>query len=99
MAVAEGVDLGRAIGGADGEPPEGRLQRLQQICAEPAAGGDGEVGIVRDVAQAVKGGDFGLEESRRKKFSESLTRPSSSRPFMLAGLRMVCPPPWRLGGG
>ena len=47
MRVAKAVDLGRAIGRADGDAPERRLQWLQQVFAQSPARGDRKVRIVR----------------------------------------------------
>jgi ABC-type phosphate transport system substrate-binding protein len=62
MGVAERIDLRRAIGRADREPSEGRLQRLQQGLAQIPAGGDGQVGIVGEIAHALDHRDLAVEE-------------------------------------
>ena len=41
--IAEAVHRRVTIGAADRQPPEGRLQRLQQFLTQPCAGGDGRV--------------------------------------------------------
>ena len=40
---------------------EGRVQGLEQLFAEPGAGRDGEVGIVRNVGNAVEVRDLAME--------------------------------------
>jgi hypothetical protein len=61
-AVAEFGDVARAEAGADGDPAERGLQGLEQCFAQLPAGGDGEIGIVRQVGDAVEAGDLRIEE-------------------------------------
>ena len=60
--VAEGIELGRAIGRADHDPAERRLEGLEQLLAQPLAGSDREVRIGGQVGKAVDRGDLGIEE-------------------------------------
>ena len=67
MRIAEAIDLGGAERRAHRDAAELGLQRFEQGFAELGAGGDGQVGIARDVLEAIDGGDFRIEEVAHEK--------------------------------
>src|SRR5208282_2743424 len=62
VAVAELVDRRRAVGRADRQPAEGRLQWFQQLLAQLATSSDCQVRSVRDVWDAMEVGDLTVQE-------------------------------------
>lgn len=76
--VAEGRDLGGPVSGADGNPSELVLQRLQQFGAEPGASLDRKIGVLRDVRDAVEIGDLRLQEVPQV---EVLAEPDAAKLF------------------
>lgn len=47
VKASETIDLERSVGGSDRDPAESGLQRLEQILAKAAAGGNRQIGIFR----------------------------------------------------
>ncbi|EEF25834.1 conserved hypothetical protein [Ricinus communis] len=78
VLVAEFIDRGGAVAGADVQPAEGRLQRLQQLLAEPLACFDRQFRIVRDIGYAVEVGDLGMQEVAKE---EILGEPGAAHVF------------------
>src|SRR5690606_5814838 len=85
VAVAEVVDFGRAVSGADGNLAKAGLQRFEQGLAQHGAGGDGQIGIFRDVGHAIGRSDLGIEEIAKEEIfaeldpSQSFERSDCSR--------------------
>ncbi|TCR01914.1 hypothetical protein EDF70_104189 [Neorhizobium sp. JUb45] len=78
VAVAEFVDLRRAVTGADMQASERGLQRLQQFIAQMFSGLDGKVGIFRNVGNAIKIGDLLMQEIAQEK---ALRQPHPAKLF------------------
>ena len=73
VPVAERIDRRRAIGGADREAAERRLQRLEQFLAQLATRRDGEVGVVGMLGMPLKSAISLSRKSRMKNERDSRT--------------------------
>jgi hypothetical protein len=97
--IADPVDLGRAIGGADRDFAEAGLQRFEQGFAKLAAGSDRLVRKVRNVGKAVEIGDFLIEEITHEEVlgepdaAELFQRPDALRLAHLSPLPASAPAP------
>ena len=69
VAVAQVVDLGRAVGGADVDAPEGGLQRLQQLLAQHAAVAHRQIRVDGHIAQAMPDGNLAVQKVAHEKIA------------------------------
>ena len=86
MTIAVLVDGTVAKSRSQADASERRLQRLKQVLAEAAAGGDRQVRIVRQVRNAAHDGNLGMQEFAHEEIGRQahppqlLERPDCLRP-------------------
>jgi hypothetical protein len=85
LLVAETIDLRRPVAGPDAEPPEGVLQRLQELLAKLRSSLDGKIRVIRNIRQPVDVGDLAVEDFDKR------ILPKFSAPFTVFGVLTACP--------
>src|SRR4029450_138755 len=62
MRISERIDRARSIGRANGQPPKGLLQGLQQLLAEMTTGDERQVRILRQIGNAADIRNLAIEK-------------------------------------